>query len=82
MHVCYSRMLLNLNLFLPCQDLLRNAAKAQLRRMCTLKKTRKDLNVPAWVLEEYKSRPKDELAKILMSCNWDKARSALLRFDH
>ena len=60
------------------QELLRNAAKAQVRRMCTMKKKRTDLNVPQWVIDEYHKRPKNETAALLMSCNFDKARSAQL----
>ena len=59
------------------QELLRNAAKAQVR-MCTMKKKRTDLNVPQWVIDEYHKRPKNETAALLMSCNFDKARSAQL----
>ena len=58
---------------LSCQELLRDAAKAQIRRMCKPKKTRKDLNVPDWVVSEYKSRPQNETAALLMKCNFDKA---------
>ena len=58
---------------LSCEELLRDAAKAQIRRMCTRKKTRKDLNVPEWVIAEYKSRPQNETATLLMNCNFDKA---------
>lgn len=32
------------------------------------------LNLPAWVIEEYQKRPKVEMAKLLMNCNFDKAR--------
>ena len=56
------------------QELLREAAKAQLRRMCTPKKKRVSLNVPDWVVQAFKSRPQNETATLLMNCNFDKAR--------
>ena len=56
--------------------MLREAAKAQLRRMCTLKKKRRDLNVPDWVVKEFKNRPQAETASLLMKCNFCKARSS------
>lgn len=58
---------------LSYQELLREAAKAQLRRLCTVKKKRVNLNVPSWVVQEFKSRPQNETAALLMSCNFDKA---------
>ena len=60
------------------QEKLREAAKAQLRRMCTKHKTRKDLDPPEWVVREYKSRPQKELADLLIKCNFN--RAALFRF--
>jgi len=54
------------------QEKLEEAAKAQVRRLCTPKRKRLSLNVPSWVIEEYKQRPKAETAKLLMQCNFDK----------
>ena len=56
------------------QERLEEAAKSQVRRMCTLKKKKVALNLPAWVVEEYQKRPKVEMARLLMNCNFDKAR--------
>ena len=56
------------------QERLQEAAKSQVRRMCTLKRKKVGLNLPAWVIEEYQKRPKIEMAKLLMDCNFDKAR--------
>lgn len=55
------------------QEKLREAAKAQLRRMCKKHPKRKDLDAPEWVVREYKSRPQNELAELLIRCNFDKA---------
>ncbi len=60
------------------KELLRDAAKAQLRRMCTLKKKRLDLNVDDWVITEWKKRPKDETAQLLINANFDKARYIMI----
>ena len=54
------------------QEKLQEAAKAQVRRMCTPKRKRLALNFPSWVIEEYRQRPKAETAKLLMQCNFDK----------
>ena len=56
------------------QELLKDAAKATVRRLCTVKKTRVGLNVPQWVIDEYQKRPKGETAELLMKVNFDKAR--------
>lgn len=55
------------------QERLEEAAKAQVRRLCTLKKRRVALNVPNWLIEEYQKRPKIETARMLMAANFDKA---------
>ena len=55
------------------QELLREAAKAQLRRLCTPKKKRVSLNAPDWVIAEWKSRPQGETAQLLVDCNFNKA---------
>ncbi|CAK9004071.1 unnamed protein product [Durusdinium trenchii] len=54
------------------QERLEEAAKAQVRRLCTLKKRRVALNVPNWLIEEYQKRPKIETARMLMAANFDK----------
>ena len=56
------------------QELLREAAKARLRRLMAPKKKRKDLEPAAWAVEEYKRRPQNETADLLMKVNFDKAR--------
>ena len=63
------------NLFIhACQEKLIAAAAARVRRMCTAKKVRKGMNVPQWVVDEWKDRPKKETAKVLMDVNFDQAR--------
>ena len=56
------------------QELLKDAAKAVVRRMRTVKKRRVGLNMPQWVIDEYQKRPKGETAELLMKMNFDKAR--------
>ena len=58
------------------KELLRNAAKARIRRMIRVKKTRTDLAVPPFVKEEWDkgTASKDQLAELLQEVNWDKAR--------
>lgn len=60
---------------LPWEERLREAAKQRLRRLCAAKRKRKDLEVPEWVRDEFAARNKNDLADLLMDCNWDKARS-------
>ena len=55
------------------QELLTEAAKAQLRRFCKTHKKRQHLDAPAWVVDEWKKRPQAETAQLLISCNFDKA---------
>eukprot|EP00435_Cladocopium_sp_Y103_P019653 s3001_g4.t1 len=45
--------------------------------MIAEKKKRKDLDVPAWVREEFAKNNKNDMADLLMHCNWDKARSRI-----
>ena len=52
---------------------MREAAKQRIRRLCAIKKKRMDLQVPDWVRNEFKTRNKNDLANMLMDCNWDKA---------
>lgn len=54
------------------QEKLREAAKARLRRMCANHRSRRDLELPAWVQSEWKTRPQNETAKLFMDCNWCK----------
>ena len=42
--------------------------------MCTIKKKRVALNSDQWVIDEWKKRPKDETAQLLINANFDKAR--------
>lgn len=54
------------------QAMLKQAAKQRLRRYMTEKKKRKELEAPEWVRREWKTRSKDEMAQLLMDCNWSK----------
>ena len=75
-HMNLSRSMTIINLMtisLP-QERLLDAAKAKVRRMCTPKRRRVDLAVPEWVVKEFNTRPKAETARMLMNCNFDKAR--------
>lgn len=56
------------------RELLRNAAKARIRRMIAEKKHRTDLAVPPIVREQWEkgTREKDEMAQLLQDTNWDK----------
>ena len=73
----YSRMLeIRIAMYFhacPLQEKLREAAKARLRRMCANHRSRRDLELPAWVKSEWKTRPQNETAKLFMDCNWCKA---------
>lgn len=55
------------------QDYLREAAKARLRRMCAVHKSKKGLNVPEWVRTEWATRDQSTMAQLLMRSNWNKA---------
>ena len=57
------------------EELLKNAAKQRIRRMCTPKCKRTDLQVPAWVVEKWNAgtQSKDLMADLLQEVNWDKA---------
>ncbi|CAL1168956.1 unnamed protein product, partial [Cladocopium goreaui] len=59
------------------KELLRNAAKARIRRMVTPKSKRTDLAVPQWVAAEWNkgTREKEQMAATLQEVNWDKAKS-------
>ena len=61
------------------QELLKEAAKAQLRRFCKPHKKRQHLDAPSWVVEEWKKRPQGETAQLLINCNFDKAISVSAR---
>ncbi|CAL1129118.1 unnamed protein product, partial [Cladocopium goreaui] len=58
------------------RELLRNAAKARIRRMVTPKSKRTDLAVPQWVAAEWNkgTREKEQMAATLQEVNWDKAK--------
>lgn len=56
------------------QELLRDAAKARLRRMMAPHKKRQGLNPDEWAVQEWKRRPQNETADLLMKVNFDKAR--------
>ena len=60
----------------PAKELLRNAAKARIRRMIAVKKHCTDLAVPPLVREQWEkgTREKDEMAQLLQDTNWDKDR--------
>ena len=62
------------------QERLKEAAKAQLRRMCAVKRKRVGMNCPEWVRQEWEKRDKGELASLLMSCNWSKALRLFVLF--
>ena len=59
------------------EELLKNAAKMRIRRMIATKKKRTDLSVPPMVREQWDKGTceKNELAQLLMDCNWDKDRT-------
>ena len=54
------------------KEKLREAAKQRLRRMCAVHARRKELEVPQWVRDAWKSKPQAESAQLLMDANWDK----------
>ena len=65
-------MVLNSEAILARKELLREAAKAQIRRWCKPHKKRSSLDAPDWVVAEWKKRPQAETAQILLDCNFDK----------
>ena len=58
-----------------CKELLRNAAKARITRMCAAKKKRTDLEVPGFLKEQWNkgTKEKEEMAQALQQVNWCKA---------
>ena len=60
------------------QELLRDAAKARLRRMVAPKKKRGDLEVPGFVVEEWNkgSLNRDDMADLLLQHNMNKDAAA------
>lgn len=60
----------------PSKELLKNAAKARIRRMIAMKKRRTDLSVPPLVREQWEkgTNEKNDMAQLLMDSNWDKDR--------
>ena len=69
---------MNSHIFWQCwfpgtlEERLQLAAKQQVRRLCTLKKKRKNLNPPDWLVEAYNKQDKTELAQMLVDANFDK----------
>ena len=57
------------------QELLRNAAKARIRRMVTEKKKRTDLEQPAWLRDEWNkgTREREQMAATLQDVNFCQA---------
>ena len=56
------------------QEKLREAAKAQIRRMVAHHKKKTMLNVPAFVREQWEQNDQNTMAKMLMDCNFNKDR--------
>lgn len=56
----------------PLQILLRRAAKARIDRMCKHHGKRTNLNVPQWLIDEWRSGKKDDIADVLRQCNFQK----------
>ena len=54
------------------QERLREAAKAQLRRMMAVHKKKTGLNVDQWLRDQWQKTDQSKMAQILMDCNWDK----------
>ncbi|CAK9017306.1 unnamed protein product [Durusdinium trenchii] len=52
--------------------LLVEAAKARLRRMCAKHKTKRSLDVPEFVVEQWRSNDQTSMARLLMENNWSK----------
>jgi len=54
--------------------LLRNAAKARIRRMISTKKKRTDLSVPSWIGDEWNkgTKEREQMALCLQEVNWNK----------
>jgi len=59
------------------EELLRNAAKARLRRMVAEKRKRNDLAPPQWLKAESEkgTEQREQMALCLQQVNWDKAGS-------
>ena len=58
-----------------CQALLVEAAKARLRRMCAKHKTKRSLDVPEFVVEQWRSNDQTSMARLLMENNWSKEKT-------
>lgn len=58
------------------RELLRNAAKARIRRMVANKKKRSDLQCPPWLKAEWEkgTEQKENMTACLQAVNWDKAK--------
>lgn len=61
------------------QELLRNAAKARIRRMVAEKRKRSDLASPSWLADEWNKGTvqKEQMAAVLQEVNWCKDCSSL-----
>lgn len=62
------------------QERLREAAKARIRRMCQAHKKKAQYNVPQFVVEQWKTQKQNEMAQLLMDCNWSKERIEFVLF--
>ena len=61
-------------MYIKCSQVrLLEAAKQRIRRMVAAHKTKRGLDVPEWVKEAWKSQKQDDVAKVLLECNGDKA---------
>ena len=54
------------------QEKLLRAAKARIDRMCAEKVKRKDLQAPSWLVQEWKSGNKTNIARVLQEENFDR----------
>ena len=72
---CPQDEVFNLPISPSAEELLRNAAKARIRRMIAVKTKRTDLEVPGWVGAEWRkgTRSREQMASCLQEVNWDKA---------
>lgn len=64
------------------QELLKEAAKARIRRMVKEHKSRKGLNVPDFIKKAWAEQDQSAMAKILMDSNWDKELYGLNPWAH
>ena len=74
MYICILYTVLTLYSFFG-QEKLREAAKAQIRRMVAHHKKKTMLNVPDFVREQWQQSDQNTMAKMLMECNFSKDRA-------